>query len=68
MSESQQQPTPSNWQTAKRRAGCLLGCLTEPFVLVALVLGGLLGGYFWGRKSERRLEAEPEEAAAEDND
>jgi len=68
MADSPQQPVPSDWQTAKRRAGCLMGCLTEPVGILFLVVGGLIGGYLWGRKAERKTEAEQREAAEEDND
>ena len=42
------------WRDVKRQAGCLLGCLTEPFLLVGLALGSLFGVYVLGRKVERR--------------
>ena len=38
----------------RRRAGCLWGCLTEPLVILVLVLAALLTGrYLWGRRHAR---------------
>lgn len=41
------------WRDMKRQAGCLWGCLTEPFVLFALATVSLFGAYSFGRKAER---------------
>lgn len=41
------------WRDTRRHAGCILGCLAEPFVMVALVIASLLGAYTVGRKTER---------------
>ena len=38
------------WRAVKRKAGCLLGCLTEPWVMFVLVIAGVIGGYWWGRR------------------
>lgn len=50
------------WRDVKRQAGCLWGCLSEPFVIIALVIGSLFGAYSIGRKAERsRRQAERDE-------
>lgn len=41
------------WRDMKRQAGCVWGCLTEPFVLMALAAASLFGAYSFGRKAER---------------
>ena len=56
----------ASWGTVKRRAGCLAGCLTEPFVFVFLILGGLLGGYLWSRKPRARKSPDDQTPAEDD--
>lgn len=41
------------WRDTKRQVGCLWGCLTEPFVIGALMVGSIFGAYSIGRKAER---------------
>ena len=56
---AQDKPGEREWRDTKRQAGCLWGCLTEPFVIGALVIGSLFGAYNYGRKAERaRLKQE----------
>jgi F0F1-type ATP synthase assembly protein I len=53
----------------KRQAGCLWGCLTEPFVIVTLVIGSLFGAYSIGRKAEQsRRQAEQKKPESQEHD
>jgi len=51
MSEPEDNPVEPRGQRLKRRAGCLVGCLTEPLVMVWLVAGSILAGWLWRRKA-----------------
>lgn len=53
MSSSENDRNKREWRDAKRHAGCLWGCLSEPFVIATLVIGSLFGAYNFGRKAER---------------
>jgi hypothetical protein len=56
------------WRDAKRHASCLWSCLTEPFVVVALVIASLVGAYNYGRKAERaRLKQEKADREHQDD-
>jgi F0F1-type ATP synthase assembly protein I len=58
----EREPAKREWRDVKRQAGCLLGCLTEPFVIIALVIGSIFGAYSIGRKAERaRRQVEQDE-------
>ncbi len=62
MSEPAQPPREPWWRRTRRRAGCLAGCLTEPLVILGLVVGGLVAGWLWKRKGH----SAPESPTAED--
>ncbi len=62
MSESAEPPREPWWRRTRRRAGCLAGCLTEPLVILGLVVGGLFAGWLWKRKRRPA----PESSATED--
>jgi hypothetical protein len=66
MSVSDDLPRDSRWQRTQRRAGCIAGCLTQPFVIVWLVLGSLLAGWLWRRKA--RPQPAPEGTEGETHD
>jgi hypothetical protein len=56
------------WRDVKRQAGCMWGCVTEPFVLVALALAAAMGAYNYGRKAERaRLKQERADRSKDDD-
>lgn len=62
MAEQTPDRSKREWRDVKRQAGCLWGCLTEPFVLFVLAIGSLFGAYNYGRKAERaRLAQERQE-------
>ena len=68
MSESRSDAAKREWRDAKRHAGCVWGCLTEPFVLIALVTASMFGAYTFGRKAERvRLEQEKKDETPADD-
>ena len=53
--EQSGKPSPARGQRSafRRKAGCLLACLTEPLVMLFLLIGSVIGGYLWGRRSAR---------------
>ena len=60
--ETREQKNSREWRDTKRHAGCLWSCLSEPFVVAALVIASLFGAYTFGRNAERaRLESERRE-------
>lgn len=59
-------PQDSSWRTLRRRAGCIAGCLTEPLVIVGLMIGSLVGGFLWGRKSVQKPTPEEPEGTQDD--
>lgn len=69
MSGSRPEPNRREWRDVKRQAGCLWGCLTEPFVIVTLVIGSLFGAYSIGRKAEQsRRQAEQKKPESQEHD
>lgn len=57
----EEQTTDSNkreWRDVKRQAGCLWGCLSEPFVIAGLMIASLFGAYTFGRAAERARKAQ----------
>ena len=50
--------TPVEWEDVRRKAGCLLGCLTEPLVIIPLVIVALISRAAWKRRRARSLRAE----------
>jgi len=65
---SEDKPDGKEWRDAKRQAGCLWGCLTEPFVIGALMIGSVFGAYSYGRKAERaRLKQEKADRSRTDD-
>jgi hypothetical protein len=64
----EREPAKKEWRDVKRQAGCLLGCLTEPFVIITLVIGSIFGAYSIGRKAERsRRQVERDERDAQEH-
>ncbi|MBU0607171.1 MAG: hypothetical protein KKI08_04755 [Armatimonadetes bacterium] len=51
MSETDETPIEPRGERLKRHAGCLVGCLTEPLVMVWLLAGSILAGWLWRRKA-----------------
>lgn len=54
------------WRDMKRQAGCVWGCLTEPFVLAVLALAAALGLYTYHRKVGRSSVEHPPTPPTED--
>jgi hypothetical protein len=65
--DAERKPQGKGWAATRRRAGCVLGCLTEPLVIIWLMLGSALAGWLWRwRRDERRAQSAPPPQESDD--